>query len=156
MRGTALILFAILGLPTVVTAQSCATPANYSALSEAVIQSVNRQRSNQQLPTLKQDPELTAAAQAHACDMGQKGYFSHEGRDGSTVMTRAKTQGYQACLIAENIAWGQGDVAQVMASWTGSKGHRANILRRGVRDTGVGIALQKGRLVWVQVFARPC
>jgi uncharacterized protein YkwD len=156
LRITALILFIIFGLPTMVTAQTCAAPDGFSTLSAAVIQSVNTERANRGLPALKQDPELTAAAQAHACDMGKRGYFAHEGRNGSTVMTRAKRQGYKACLIAENIALGQGDVAQVMASWMGSKGHRANILRRGVRATGVGVALQKGRMVWVQVFARPC
>jgi uncharacterized protein YkwD len=156
MRFTALILFINLWLPAAVAAQTCAAPGDFSALSAAVIQSVNTERAIRGLPALKQDPELSAAAQAHACDMGKRGYFSHAGRNGSTVMTRAKTQGYRACLIAENIALGQGDVAQVMASWIGSKGHRANILRRGVRDTGVGVALQKGRLVWVQVFAKPC
>ena len=156
MRFTALILVIILSLPTVITAQTCAAPGDFSTLSAAVIQSVNTERATRGLPGLKQDPELAAAAQAHACEMGKRGYFSHEGRNGSTVMTRAKRQGYKACLIAENIALGQGDVAQVMASWMGSKGHRTNILRRGVSDTGVGVALQNGRLVWVQVFARPC
>ncbi len=156
MRFTALIVVIILSLPAVIAAQTCAAPGDFSTLSAAVIQSVNTERATRGLPALKPDPELAATAQAHACEMGKRGYFSHEGRNGSTVMARAKRQGYKACLIAENIALGQGDVAQVMASWMGSKGHRANILRRGVSDTGVGVALQKGRLVWVQVFARPC
>jgi uncharacterized protein YkwD len=60
--------------------------------------------------------------------------------------------GYQACVVAENIARGQGDIRSVMADWMTSPGHRANILNPQVTQYGFAGAGS----VWVLVVARPC
>lgn len=97
-------------------------------------------------------PALQAAAESHARFLSQTGNFSHRGQGGSTVRTRVRSAGYQACLVAENIARGQSDIRSVMADWMTSQGHRANILNPQVTQYGFA---QAGS-VWVLVLARPC
>ncbi|HID66983.1 MAG TPA: CAP domain-containing protein [Roseibacterium sp.] len=71
---------------------------------------------------------LQAAAQAHADDMARTGEFSHRGTNGSTVSSRLRSAGYNACFNAENIAYGQTRIAQVFQDWMSSPGHRRSIL----------------------------
>ena len=97
-------------------------------------------------------PALQAAAQAHAEYLSQTGGLGHVGPDGSSAQTRAERAGYRACVIAENVARGQPDVATVMADWMNSSGHRANILNAQVTQYGLG----RSGSVWVLKLARPC
>jgi uncharacterized protein YkwD len=71
---------------------------------------------------------LQAAAQAHADDMARSGTFAHTGSTGSTLQSRTRAAGYNACFSAENIAHGQANIAQVFEDWMTSDGHRRNIL----------------------------
>jgi len=97
------------------------------------------------------ESRLATAAQGHADDMDSQSYFSHTGRDGSTVGSRVTRQGYAWSRVGENIAYGYADADRVMAGWLSSDGHCANIMNPGYTELGVG----KGGLYWVQVFARP-
>lgn len=102
---------------------------------------------------LKVSPALMAAAESHAQDMVAKGYFSHTGKNGSTVGKRIKRQGYKFCHAAENIASGQKSAAEAMVSWRASSGHSKNNLSRKSKEVGAGFA---GDSMWVLVFAAPC
>ena len=119
---------------------------------------VNQQRTAKGLPKLSTDERLTQAAQAHACDMARKGYFSHRGVNGSTTMSRVKKLGYRACLSAENISYGWPDTGRAMQDLMQSSGHRANILRKQARAIGIGVVPKQGKAGpwYVQVFAAPC
>lgn len=97
------------------------------------------------------EPRLTKAAQGHADDMNVNTYFSHTGKDGSTLGTRVTRTGYSWWGLGENIALGYPDAAAVMAGWLGSDGHCANIMNPSFTQLGVG----KSGSYWVQVFARP-
>lgn len=56
---------------------------------------------------------------------------------------------------AENVAYGYGTPAAVMAGWMNSDGHRRNILSSNTH-IGVGLAYgANGRPYWTQVFATP-
>lgn len=129
------------------------TRVSTSDAGDAILAGINAERAAKGLPALSTDPRLTRAAQAHAQDMAARGYFSHTAPDGSTPKARAERAGYRACLIAENISQGYPTVAGAMAGWMASKGHRDNILRRGVSEIGVGVGA--GR-TYVTVFAKPC
>ncbi len=94
--------------------------------------------------------ELGLAAQRHAQDMVDNGYFSHDSQDGRNFSERAMEAGYDAFPSGENIAQGQRDADQVMDSWMNSSGHRANILSEGSTEIGVGLV----DFTWVQVFGR--
>ncbi len=79
---------------------------------------------------------LQAAAQAHADDMARSGDFGHTGSNGSTLASRVRAAGYNACFSAENIAYGQPSIAQVFEDWMGSDGHRRNIMAVGATQFG--------------------
>lgn len=115
-----------------------------------VFRIVNMERASEGLAPYTWNAELAIAAQLHAIDMDEEGYFSHDSQDGRNFATRARDAGYDASPTGENIARGQRSPEQVMTSWMGSDGHRRNILSSG--STEIGIGLQNFH--WVQVFGR--
>ena len=97
------------------------------------------------------ESRLTAAAQAHADDMNQNGYFGHAGQDGSSVGDRVDRAGYAWRLVGENIGSGYEDAASVTADWLESDPHCANLMKPDYLHMGVG----RSGEYWVQVFGRP-
>ena len=101
---------------------------------------------------------LTAAAQGHAKDMAVHDYFSHTGRDGSTVADRVDRKGYDWRAVGENIAAGYDSPAEVMRGWLGSPGHCANLMSDAFTHLGVGYATDSSSTYgtyWVQNFGAP-
>jgi len=142
-------------------AASCSLPANAAQLVVQAGQAMNSIRAQAGRRALQMDPRLQAAAQAHACNMSTKGYFSHRGKDGSKPKIRLKRQGCGAKTVAENIAIGQTNPNNVMAGWMGSPSHKKNILiGRGVDRYGLALAKSGNAYshgyVWVQVFSTRC
>lgn len=131
----------------------CTVPANRAQLVASAAAAVNAARKAQGRPALTRSAKLDEAAMAHACWIAETGKFSHRGKGGSLPKARIKATGYRTRLTAENIAWGQPSGAQVVAEWMESSGHRANILRRGIDQYGLGVALLQGRPVWVMTYA---
>jgi len=118
----------------------------------ALLQRVNEVRATAGLPALGWCGTLASAATAHATDMSVTGVHGHIGSNGSTFDQRAAAHGYGArgqwTLLAENVAWGQTGVDQVLHDWLVSPGHAANILNAGLQHAGfarVGTS-------WVQMF----
>ncbi|MFN7002598.1 MAG: CAP domain-containing protein [Roseinatronobacter sp.] len=121
---------------------------------EIHLAAINTERARHDHPPLALSPELGRIAQAHACDMARRGYFSHTSPDGQSMMDRARRAGLSGlCAMGENIAQGQRDVPTVVTSWMRSPGHRRNILDREYRLVGFG---RGPGATWVQVFAAPC
>lgn len=137
------------------SAGACATAPQVSAQMRDM---VNSERKARGLPTLSSDQRLDQAAQAHACDMARNGYFSHTEPNGTTAKKRVKKAGYRACVTAENISYGWRELPQAMTDLINSPGHRANILRKSVKQIGVGYVPRQGNAGpwYVQVFANPC
>ena len=127
-------------------------------LGVVLAKAASAQRQSNGLPPVTMDAKLTKAAETHACDMALKGYFAHQGQTGSTPKTRAQTQGYRACLIAENIAMGERNPRVAFDDWMHSPGHRRNILLPEVSAIGTAVVPQKGgKGPWyVMVLAKPC
>jgi uncharacterized protein YkwD len=128
-------------------------PVSAGSQETNLIALLNQDRAQKGRKLLAAAPALMAAAQGHAQDMINKGYFSHTGQDGSSLGTRIKRQGYKYCYAAENIAWGQKSAAEAMASWQASSGHQKNNLSRKPTEVGAGFA---GGKMWVLVFGKPC
>ena len=139
-----------------VAAPAAALPpaeAPASADISAAGQQINAYRSESGLPPVAQSPALAQAAQAHLRDMAANGIFSHTGSDGSDPSQRAQRAGCKGPLyVAENIAQGQRNLAEVMASWKASRGHDENLLRATNRLYGMA---SDGHS-WVLVFAQSC
>jgi uncharacterized protein YkwD len=104
-----------------------------------VVRLVNQERANNgNLPPLKRDGALDAAAYGHSQDMGLNDFFSHTGSDGSSPWDRMEAVGYDSSYAGENIAGGYSSPQRVMQGWMESSGHRANILNSNYREIGVG------------------
>ncbi len=147
------LLFALCLAPLAATpALACPMPP----LEELEIHlgAVNAERARSGRAPLLLDPALSQVAQAHACDMARRGYFSHTSPDGRSMMGRARQAGLSGyCSIGENIAQGHSDVPSAMASWLRSDGHRRNILDRAFTHAGFGRA---PGAYWVQLYAGAC
>jgi uncharacterized protein YkwD len=139
-----------------------------AAYEQQVVELVNATRQQNGLPPLKRVDLLDQAARYHAADMAQDGYFDHDSYDLIDNMLQEVCSwiaritsfyvppgGPSYNALAENIAGGQSDPAEVMNDWMNSSGHRANILSTRYWELGVGY-YQGGPYwrYWVQDFGR--
>ncbi|TJZ93354.1 CAP domain-containing protein [Paracoccus gahaiensis] len=136
-------------------AASC--PSTSPAQNAAGAAATNAPRRAAGLAPVVPDPLLARVAAAHACDMARRGRMTHLGSTTTGPAMRVKEAGYRPALSAENIAAGPFSLTRVLAEWTASPGHRANILLPQIRDYGLGQALgPDGRnTYWVAVYAAP-
>lgn len=109
---------------------------------------VNAERTQRGLGKLRANRKLAKAARRYAHSMVDRGFFAHVSPNGSTPLARIKATGYlrgaSGWSIGENLAWGTGDLAtpvSIVRSWMESPGHRENILNKGFREFGMGVAL---------------
>src|SRR5579884_711180 len=124
------------------------TGADVAQVRAATLCLVNRERARHGEQPLHWNGRLLRAAQSHTESMAFGGYFAHVGSNGSTPLARMRRAGYargpHAYLeVGENIGWGSlwlGTPRAVVAAWMASPGHRANILDRHFRDTGIGVS----------------
>jgi uncharacterized protein YkwD len=136
------------------TAQDCPNAdlvpnaGNLAAIRAAIVCLHNQIRAEHGLAQLGTDPKLRKAALGHSADMAGRDYFDHTTPGGVTMVDRIKQSGYlrpnRGWMVGENLEWGTGSLATprgAVKAWMNSPGHRANILRGGYRELGVGIAL---------------
>jgi uncharacterized protein YkwD len=122
-------------------------PGNLAAIRAAVLCLHNRTRAARGLPRLDPNPRLRDAASRHSDQMVAGGFFSHVTPDGDDIGDRIGRTGYGgngAYSLAENLGAGTGELstpAEIHQAWMESPGHRANLLRRDLRDIGIGVAL---------------
>ena len=90
-------------------------PVAVSGSMGEVIALTNERRREAGCGALAPDARLTRAAQAHASDMNENGYFEHVSRDGRRFEQRVRAAGYPR-PGAENIAKGQTSASQVVRS----------------------------------------
>ena len=104
-------------------------------------------------PALRRNGDLTRSALGHSQDMVSRDYFNHVSPAGVTPLERVEASSYlprrATYVVGENIAVGTVQLATpaaIVAGWMVSPEHRANILNRDFRDSGLGIvALAPGR-----------
>ena len=133
-----------------------ARPAAASDPEREVVAATNAERRHHGLAALSTDARLGTAARQHSADMVRRGFFAHQNPDGAQVWDRALAAGYRYRKVAENIAAGQQDAAEVVRGWMNSPGHRANILDAELTQIGVGL-VSGGPYgtTWTQVFGTP-
>jgi uncharacterized protein YkwD len=106
-------------------------------------------------PPLRLNPTLQSVANGHAAEMARYNYFSHTGRDGSTVDSRATQAGYPWRSIGENIAAGQMTADAAVQGWIKSPGHCANIMSPAYSEMGAAFVVNQqssAGIYWAQVF----
>lgn len=102
-------------------------------------------------PPLRWSPKLAQAARAHARDMNRHNYFSHQGRNGSSISDRVEDTGYRWQAVGENIAWNYSGVSAVVQGWRESPGHCRNMMSSSFTEMGAAIE----GVYYVQDFGRP-
>jgi uncharacterized protein YkwD len=118
--------------------------ASMSALEQATLCLVNRERRRRDLRALRPHAQLAQASLRHTLDMIVSKLFSHTSSNGSDFIDRIRRTGYMTGAsrwwVGENIAYGYGSQSsplEMVQSWMDSPDHRRNILDRRFRDIGV-------------------
>jgi uncharacterized protein YkwD len=131
-------------------------PAATSESARAA-QAVTAFRKAEGLGPVTSDPALVRAAEFQANGMAARGEMSHEVV--GSFPSRLKSAGVRAFMASENVAMGQTDLADAMASWKASAGHRKNLLMKGATRIGLARATGQGArgptLYWAMVLAGP-
>lgn len=135
---------------TETTTSTAATSTTFTELQNAILDAVNKERQKVWLSSLKLQNQLNTTAQLYAEEMAKNDHFSHEGKNGSTVISRTAAQGYKWKSIGENLAMGTDKVSLAMDMWMNSAWHKANILNKDFQELGVGYY----NLYRVQVFGK--
>jgi uncharacterized protein YkwD len=120
---------------------------NIESVVAATLCLVNDERARFGVPALVEDARLASAATGHSRDMDTRHYFEHVSPGGQTLLVRIRASGFipsghAGYTLGENIAWGTlwlGTPRTIVRAWMDSPGHRANILNRSYRYTGIGI-----------------
>jgi len=138
--------------------------ADTAKAARQIIEQTNAFRKDERRAAVTVSKELTAAAEAFARYMAEKDRYGHTA-DGRRPSDRAKKQGYEYCIVLENIAYQYSsldfeteDLAKrFVRGWEKSPGHRRNMLDPDVTQTGVGVARSEktGHYYAVQMFGRP-
>jgi len=125
-----------------------------TSAEKQVIRLVNEERTERGLKPLKLAVSLTRAARAHSRQQARRGLLTHKSVNGDGVAPRLirygyKRRGYRYWCVGENVARASsGSLLATPAGavylWMASAAHRRVILRRNVRNVGVGIARSAG------------
>jgi uncharacterized protein YkwD len=113
-------------------------------------------RSNNGLPAVTLDPELTRLAAAQADIMAKRDRLDHNA--GKPFVVRLKASGYDAKAAAENISAGYHTLAEAFSGWRDSPPHRANMLLNGATRIGIAAVYtpaSKYKVYWSLILAEP-
>ena len=113
---------------------------------------INKQRTNNGLPALKNDSEVQRIARIKAQDMVDNNYFSHNSPTYGSPFDMMKNFKVSYKTAGENIAANSSNSSAVTA-WMNSSGHKANILNSSFNYTGIGVVSSPryGKM-YVQMF----
>ncbi len=109
----------------------------------------NEERTEHGAPALCAHPQLEAAAQAHAEDMLERGFYEHVTPEGVDPGQRISRAGYPWATYGENNnrVWGdfagepgRKELGKAVESWMNSPGHRENLLNPAFREIGFGLS----------------
>jgi uncharacterized protein YkwD len=126
---------------------------------DAIFDKVNALRDKKDLLPLTRNDKLDAAAQRHAENMAKQDKMAHL-LDGKRSVDRVLMEGYEASVVAENVAQAPAgsnkSAAAIVDGWRYSPGHYKNIILEQATETGLGAARSKsGKWYFCQVFAAP-
>lgn len=138
--------------------------AEISAVEASIVKQTNGFRKAEGLEPLKQNKTLDKTAQHFADFMARTRKYGHAA-DGRLPSERAQAQGYEYCIVSENIAYqfrSDGFSTEeltrtLVTGWKKPPEHRKNMVAPGVVDIGVGVAQDpaSGTYFAVQMFGRP-
>ncbi len=104
----------------------------------------NYERTQNGLPPLSMNSQLSEAAQKKSGHMFANNYWAHFAPDGTSPWDFIKGVGYEYSYAGENLAKGFTTSSDAVAAWMKSPTHKANILASQYED--VGFSVEEGRL----------
>src|SRR5699024_9774997 len=120
----------------------CPTPD--TGMVNAMLAAINNERTRIGRTPVALNAQLTTAAQAHACDMVQRGQLTVVGSNGNSVLHRARAVGYSACSSASTV--GRGDPATLARQWAANRETRDGIVDQKFDHVGIGVQPGPGGL----------
>ena len=138
-------------------AAKCLTVEEPQLVVDQVLQLVNLERAQRDLPPVVVHPRLQKVAEDYACRMVTEKFFGH--RDpvtGHGPAERVIAGKYPFYAVGENLAAGPETPAEVMERWMESPSHRDIILDPNWKEIGIGV--RRGgeyATYWVQEFGDP-
>jgi uncharacterized protein YkwD len=145
---SAAVLAAVFALAAPASASACPganeepTAISLAQAERATFCLLNRERTTRGIRKLRRNKRLDLASVRHARSMAARDFFEH-GNFVGRIRSANYLRGARSWRLGENIAWGSGVLsspAEIVDAWMHSPGHRANILQRGFREIGIGIA----------------
>lgn len=120
-----------------------------------ILDRTNAERKKKDLPELKPNPKLIAAARKHSENMARQDKLAHE-LDGKRPIDRARDAGYRGTFVGENVACGLPSAEEIVKGWMNSEGHRKNILEPSYAEIGIGVVkAANGTVYYTQLFGKP-
>jgi uncharacterized protein YkwD len=144
--------------PTSAPAAACTFEENAGFVTQLQTL-INEERTSNNLSALDTNPQLAAAAKAHAVDLLCANLLTHEGSDGSTPQTRLEAQGFPASLVLEDIYASPSATPQAALDWwLSDPDHRADIINAETTVFGIAFVTSNESMLggyFVVVSARP-
>lgn len=99
----------------------------------------NKERADNGLSPVTDNPVLDAAALAKGKDMLAKGYWAHVAPDGTQPWAFFVKAGYDYKYAGENLARDFPDASSAVNAWMASPSHRENMLSPNYKEIGIGV-----------------
>lgn len=129
-------------------------PVDAATSPAAMIEAVNRARSQAGKAALKKDDRLMRTAGHFAREAARRKSLDGKDEDGNSPFDALRKTRYPAGRLAMTLASGDGDPAKVVASWMGQEAERQSLLA-GFDRVGVGVASDAGGIpYWVILLAQ--
>lgn len=128
-------------------------------ISQQILELINKERADNNLPLLKINSVLSASALAKAEDMLINDYFAHIGSNGKMPWDWIDQKEYHYLYVAENLAMNFTSAESAHGALMLSPSHKKNIISDKYVD--VGLAVINGQMdgkqtnVLVEIFASP-
>lgn len=116
----------------------CAEFYSRPDLEKQLLDLVNQERIQHGIKPVTADSELQKIAQAHATDMFNRGYFSHNTPEGTDPFERMRKASIDFLAAGENLAHSS-NMLSAHRGLMRSPGHRANILNPSFGRLGISI-----------------
>lgn len=121
---------------------------------QRMLELMNEARSDEGLDPLKWCERCAEVARSHSQDMYKEGFFSHVNVDGLDPFERMQRAGIGYQLAGENLAVAP-SASEAHTGLMASPDHRANILREGFEEVGIGVYEGPYGLMCTEVFRAP-
>jgi uncharacterized protein YkwD len=113
---------------------------SYQISDMELLNLTNYERTQNGLPPLALNRQLSTAAHNKSDHMFANNYWAHFAPDGTSPWYFIKNAGYEYTYAGENLAKGFTTSSDAMSAWMKSPTHRANILARQYEDVGFSVA----------------